>query len=62
MKKLMSLGLAVGFAFVLGNTVPAAAEDITVLASNGVKAAVIELAPQFEKETGHRLVFTSIRL
>src|SRR3974377_20039 len=36
----------------------ASAKEITVLASNGVKSAVVELAPQFEKETGHRLAFT----
>ena len=36
----------------------ARADEITVLASNGVKAAVVELTPQFEKETGHRLAFT----
>jgi molybdate transport system substrate-binding protein len=33
------------------------AADLTVLASNGVKAAVTELVPQFEKETGHKLHF-----
>ncbi|MFY9882197.1 MAG: substrate-binding domain-containing protein [Pseudolabrys sp.] len=36
----------------------ACAADITVLASNGVKAAVVELIPQFENETGHKLKFT----
>ncbi|MGB8617947.1 MAG: substrate-binding domain-containing protein [Pseudolabrys sp.] len=36
----------------------ACAADITVLASNGVKAAVVELIPQFERETGHKLKFT----
>jgi molybdate transport system substrate-binding protein len=36
----------------------ARAADITVLSSNGLKAAVVELVPQFEKETGHKLVFT----
>jgi hypothetical protein len=36
----------------------ALAADIPVLPSNGVKAAVTELVPQFEKETGHKLHFT----
>ncbi|MGB6809063.1 MAG: substrate-binding domain-containing protein, partial [Pseudolabrys sp.] len=36
----------------------ACAAYITVLASNGVKAAVVELIPQFENETGHKLKFT----
>ena len=58
MKALISLGLAGGFAFILSNTMAARADEITVLASNGVKSAVVELAPQFEKETGHRLAFS----
>jgi len=58
MKTLNYLSLAAGFTLVLGYTMAASAEEITVLASNAVKAAVVELAPQFEKETGHRLAFT----
>ena len=58
MKKLVSIGLAGGFVFLSINMMAARADEITVLASNGVKAAVVELAPQFEKETGHRLAFT----
>src|SRR3974377_127139 len=58
MKTLNSLSLAAGFTLVLGYTMAASAEEITVLASNAVKAAVVELAPQFEKETGHQLAFT----
>jgi molybdate transport system substrate-binding protein len=58
MKQIISAALAAGFVFLLGNMNTARAADITVLASNGLKAAVIELVPQFEKDTGHRLVFT----
>ena len=47
MKTLVSLGLVGGFAFILSNTMAARADEITVLASSGVKAAVVELAPQF---------------
>jgi molybdate transport system substrate-binding protein len=43
-----------GAAALLGMTSIHAAE-IRVLASNGVKAALEELAPAFERETGHRL-------
>lgn len=32
------------------------AADVKVLASNGVKATLEELAPAFERETGHKLV------
>jgi len=58
MKKLISSALAAGFIFLLNGLISARADDITVLASNAVKAAVVELVPQFEKETGHRLAFT----
>src|SRR3974390_3884913 len=58
MKTLNYLSLAAGFTLVLGYTMAASAEEITVLASNAVKSAVVELVPQFEKETGHRLAFT----
>ena len=34
---------------------PAQAAQITVLSSNGVREAVTELIPQFEKATGHRV-------
>jgi molybdate transport system substrate-binding protein len=33
------------------------AAEIKVLASNGVKAALEELAPAFERETGHKVAF-----
>jgi molybdate transport system substrate-binding protein len=46
----------VGAAALFGMTSPHAAE-IRVLASNGVKAALEELAPAFERETGHKLAF-----
>jgi molybdate transport system substrate-binding protein len=32
------------------------AAEIKVLASSGVKTALEELAPEFDRETGHRLV------
>src|SRR5215470_16846844 len=58
MKKFISSVLAAAFVFLWNNLICARADDITVLASNAVKAAVVELVPQFEKETGHRLTFT----
>jgi molybdate transport system substrate-binding protein len=50
--------LLVGFGAISSNVTFAGATDLNVLASNSLKAVVAELAPQFEKETGHRLVFT----
>ena len=47
-----------GLAVLPSATIAAHAADIGILASNGVKAAVVELVPQFEKETGHKLNFT----
>jgi len=35
---------------------PVDAADLKVLASNGVRAALEELAPAFERETGNKLV------
>jgi molybdate transport system substrate-binding protein len=49
------IGFAVLLMLALGAGVQAA--DITVLASNGVKAVLQELAPRFETATGHTLVF-----
>src|SRR5258708_17176023 len=37
-------------------TTSISAHEIKVLASNGVKEALNELAPAFERETGHQLV------
>src|SRR5437867_7882515 len=34
------------------------AAEIKVLASNGVREALLELAPAFERETGNKLVIT----
>jgi molybdate transport system substrate-binding protein len=49
----------IGFAFLLLLAVGARvqAADITVLASNGVKTVLEELAPRFETSSGHKLVF-----
>ena len=45
------IGLALMLALVAG----AQAAEIKVLSTNGVKAVLEELAPQFEKATAHRL-------
>lgn len=58
MKHVVSAAAIAGFAFFLDNVTTTHAADITVLASNGIKPAVVELVPQFEKATGHRLIFT----
>jgi len=42
----------------LAMTARASAETITVLSSNGFRAVLQELAPQFEKATGNHLVIT----
>jgi molybdate transport system substrate-binding protein len=55
--KLKSLATAAGAAALL-SAVSAQAADIKVLASNGVKAALEELAPAFERETGNKLSIT----
>src|SRR6266568_4579506 len=39
-------------------TTSASAAEIKVLASNGVREALLELAPAFERETKHKLVIS----
>lgn len=58
MKQIISAALATGIAFLSGSMNAARAADINVLASNGIKAVVVDLVSQFEKDTGNRLVFT----
>ena len=55
-----SLSAALGIALVvmLAQARGAAAAEITVLCSNGLKAVVEELVPQFERSTGHKAVVT----
>jgi molybdate transport system substrate-binding protein len=55
---LRGLALACAAAGALLAVSTAQAAEIKVLASNGVKAALEELAPAFERETGHKLVIT----
>ena len=43
---------------VIGQSTPAHAADIRVLCSNGLKAVFEELAPQFEKLSGHKVNVT----
>ena len=42
----------------LAFSAPAHAERITVLSSNGLRAVMQELAPQFEKATGHQVAIS----
>ena len=58
MKRIICAAAVAGLVLLPSAIVTARAADITILASNGVKAAVVELIPQFENETGHKLKFT----
>src|SRR5258708_31194102 len=53
----MNFKALVAIAAMLAATSISAAE-IKVIASNGVKEALHELAPSFERETGHKLVIS----
>jgi molybdate transport system substrate-binding protein len=46
----------VAFLFILGQSSAADAAEIRVLCSNGLKAVMEDLAPQFERATGHKVV------
>src|SRR5215831_146237 len=55
MRPMRSLAAALACAAALA-TAPACAADIKVTASNGVRAALEELAPAFERESGNKVV------
>src|SRR5262245_14030532 len=48
--------IAFGLLFIFGCSVGAQAAEIHVLCSNGLKAAMEDLAPQFERASGHKIV------
>lgn len=48
---------SIGFTLLLALGAGPQAAEIKVLSSNGVKTVLEELAPQFEKATGHKVVF-----
>src|SRR5215471_13523955 len=50
------LGLLVGASFLIGGS--ASAADVKVMASAAIKEAYLELVPQFEKATEHRVTTT----
>jgi molybdate transport system substrate-binding protein len=56
--KQIFITIGLGLSLSIGTLTPASSAEIAVLASNGVKAAITELVPQFEKKTGHKLHFT----
>jgi molybdate transport system substrate-binding protein len=58
MKYILYTATVAALAFLPGAMTTARAAEIAVLASTGVQAAVVELVPQFEKETGHKLNIT----
>lgn len=48
------LGVALGFA--LGSALPANAAEVRLLSSAAIKPAIEALAPEFEKQSGHKLI------
>jgi molybdate transport system substrate-binding protein len=56
-RSIVSLAMGVGL-LVLAQTGVASAAEIKVLCSNGIKAVVEELVPQFERATKHKVVVT----
>ena len=58
MKRIICAAAVAGLVLLPSTKMTACAAYITVLASNRVKAAVVQLIPQFENETGHKLKFT----
>ena len=58
MATMATLGMTTFGAAMAATQGAADAAEIKVLSTNGVKAIIEELAPQFEKATGHKLVVT----
>ena len=57
MKRNRIVGMAaLAFLFIVGQGTVADAAEIQVLCSNGLKAVMEDLAPQFERATGHKVV------
>src|SRR5580765_4504919 len=56
-RRIISLAVGVGL-LVLAQTGVANAAEIKVLCSNGIKAVVEDLVPEFERATKHKLVVT----
>jgi molybdate transport system substrate-binding protein len=56
-RRIVSLAVGLGL-FVLAQSGVANAAEIKVLCSNGIKAVVEDLVPQFERATKHKLVVT----
>ena len=52
MKQLLLAGVT---AFVLAWTPAAGAAEITLLAPGGIRAAITQMIPDFEKQTGHKV-------
>jgi molybdate transport system substrate-binding protein len=50
--------VAAGFVLMLAAGVPAGAAEIKVICSNALKTTLEQLAPIFEKATGHKLIIT----
>src|SRR4029079_336651 len=48
--------VAIAVLFILGQARVAGAAEIQVLCSNGLKAVMEDLAPKFERATGHKIV------
>ena len=48
--------LGVGLVAAIGSSLPAAAAEVRLLASAAIKPAIEALAPDFEKQSGHRLI------
>jgi molybdate transport system substrate-binding protein len=58
MQRIRLLAALAGWAIAVAAGLSAQAADIKVTASNALKTTLEQLAPDFEKATGHKLVFT----
>jgi molybdate transport system substrate-binding protein len=50
--------IALGFALLLPTSMAANAAEVRLLCSNALQSVMVDLGPQFEKATGHKLLIT----
>ena len=56
LRRTVAASIALGLVVVLAQARTVAAQEITVLCSNGLKAVIEDLVPKFEHETKHKVV------
>jgi molybdate transport system substrate-binding protein len=57
LRPILAMATKLGVAMMLAHSLAAGAADIRVFCTNGIKAAILELVPEFERTSGHKVSF-----